>query len=123
MSLFALIALALSATGIYGVLSYLAAQRTREIGIRMALGAPAGAVLSLILQQGMALILIGTAIGLAGAFALTRLIKTMLFGVSATEPSVFAGAAIMLILTALLAAYIPGRRATKVDPLAALRHE
>jgi predicted permease len=123
MSLFALLALALAATGIYGVLSYLVAQRTREIGIRMALGATTGAVLKLILKQGAILILIGTTIGLAGAFALTRLIKTMLFGVSATEPSVLAGAAILLILTALLAAYIPGRRATKVDPLAALRHE
>ena len=123
MSLFALLALALAATGIYGVLSYLVAQRTREIGIRMALGATAGAVLSLILKRGAILILIGTAAGLAGAIALTRLIKTLLFGVSATEPAVFAVAAVLLILTALLAAYIPGRRATKVDPLVALRHE
>src|SRR5262245_11579894 len=123
MSLFALLALALAATGIYGVLSYLVAQRTREIGIRMALGATAGAVLSLILKQGALLILTGTTFGLAGAFAVTRLIKTMLFGVSATEPSVFVGAAILLTLTALLATYIPGRRATKVDPLVALRHE
>jgi putative ABC transport system permease protein len=123
MSLFALLALALAATGIYGVLSYLVAQRIREIGIRMALGATAGAVLKLILKQGAILILIGTTIGLAGAFALTRLIKTMLFGVSATEPSVFVGAAILLILPALFAACIPGRRATKVDLLVALRRE
>jgi putative ABC transport system permease protein len=123
MSLFALLALALAAIGIYGVLSYLVAQRTREIGIRMALGATAGAVLGLILKRGAILILIGTAAGLAGAIALTRLIKTLLFGVSATEPAVFAVAAVLLILTALLAAYIPGRRATKVDPLVALRHE
>jgi putative ABC transport system permease protein len=123
MSLFALLALALAATGIYGVLSYLVAQRTREIGIRMALGATAGAVLSLILKQGMALILIGTAIGLAGAVALTRLIRTMLFGVSATDSATFALMASLLVVIALIASYIPARRATKVDPLAALRHE
>jgi ABC-type antimicrobial peptide transport system permease subunit len=123
MSLFALLALALAATGIYGVLSYLVAQRTREIGIRMALGATAGAVLSLILKRGMAPILIGTAIGLAGAVALTRLIKTLLFGVSAADPTTFALMASLLVVIALIASYIPARRATKVDPLAALRHE
>jgi putative ABC transport system permease protein len=122
MSLFALLALALAATGIYGVLSYLVAQRTHEIGIRMALGATAGDVLRLILIHASLLILTGTAFGLAGAVAATRLIKTLLYGVSVTEGSVFVGAAVLLMLTALLAAYIPGRRATKVDPLVALRH-
>jgi predicted permease len=121
--LFALLAALLATVGIYSLIAYSVAQRTREIGIRMALGATAGAVLSLILKRGAILILIGTAAGLAGAIALTRLIKTLLFGVSATEPAVFAVAAVLLILTALLAAYIPGRRATKVDPLVALRHE
>jgi putative ABC transport system permease protein len=123
MSLFALLALALAATGIYGVLSYLVAQRTHEIGIRMALGATAGDVLRLILKQASLLILAGTAFGLAGAVAATRLIKTLLYGVSATEASVFVSAAILLVLTAFIAAYIPSRRATKVDPLVALRHE
>src|SRR5262245_20847017 len=123
MSLFALLALALAATGIYGVLSYLVAQRTREIGIRIALGATAGAVLSLILKRGAILILIGTAAGLAGAFALTRLIKTLLFGVSATDPATFALIALLLVAVALIASYIPARRATKVDPMVALRHD
>jgi putative ABC transport system permease protein len=123
MSLFALLALALAATGIYGVLSYLVAQRTREIGIRIALGATASHVLRLILKQASLLILAGTAFGLAGAVAATRLIKTLLYRISETEALVFVGAAVLLALTALIAAYIPGRRATKVDPLVALRHE
>jgi putative ABC transport system permease protein len=89
----------------------------------MALGATAGDVLRLILKQASLLILAGTAIGLAGAVAATRLIKTLLYGVSTTEASVFVSAAILLVLTAFIAAYIPGRRATKVDPLVALRHE
>jgi predicted permease len=123
MSLFALLALALAATGIYGVLSYLVAQRTREIGIRIALGATAGAVLGLILKRGAILILIGTAAGLAGAIALTRLIKTLLFGVSATDPATFALIALLMVVVALIASYIPARRATKVDPMVALRHD
>jgi predicted permease len=123
MSLFALLALALAATGIYGVLSYLVAQRTREIGIRIALGATAGAVLSLILKRGAVLILIGTAAGLAGAIALTQLIKTLLFGVSATDPATFALIALLMVVVALIASYIPARRATKVDPMVALRHD
>jgi predicted permease len=123
MGIFAILGLALAATGIYGVLSYLVAQRTREIGIRMALGATAGDVLRLILKQASLLILAGTAFGLAGAMAATRLIKTLLYGVSATDASIFIGAAVLLMLTALLATYIPGRKATKVDPLVAFRHE
>jgi putative ABC transport system permease protein len=123
MSLFALLALALAATGIYGVLSYLVAQRTREIGIRIALGATAGAVLGLILKRGAILILIGTTAGLAGAIALTRFIKTLLFGVSATDPATFALIALLLVLVALIASYIPAQRAAKVDPMVALRHE
>jgi putative ABC transport system permease protein len=123
MSLFALLALALAATGIYGVLSYLVAQRTREIGIRIALGATAGAVLKLILKQGAILILIGTTIGLAGAIALTPLIKTLLFGVRATDPATYALIALLLVVVALIASYLPARRATKVDPMVALRHD
>jgi ABC-type antimicrobial peptide transport system permease subunit len=123
MSLFALLALALAATGIYGVLSYLVAQRTREIGIRVALGATAGAVLSLILKRGAILILIGTAAGLAVAIALTRFIKTLLFDMSATDPATFALIALLLVVVALIASYIPARRAAKVDPMVALRHE
>jgi len=120
---FALVALVLASVGIYGVLAYLVGQRTHEIGIRMALGAGRYEVLRLVLGQGAKMALLGVALGFAAAMGLTRLMSDMLYGVSATDPLTFTAVAILLILVALMACYIPARRATKVDPIVALRHE
>ncbi len=123
LAVFASVALMLATIGIYGVMAYLVSQGTREIGIRIALGATRGNILSLIVRQGMALAFSGVAIGLAGAFLLTRLIRSLLFGVEATDPLTFVGIAMLLAVVALLASYIPARRAAGVDPLVALRYE
>ena len=120
---FGLLALGLAAIGIYGVVSQWVTARTREIGIRMALGADARAVMKMILKQGFVLALIGVAAGVAGALALTRLMSSLLYGVSPTDPITFLLSSVALIGVALGAGFVPARRATKVDPMTALRCE
>jgi putative ABC transport system permease protein len=123
LSLFAGIALVLAIVGIYGVMSYSVTQRTHEIGIRMAIGASPLDVFKMILGHGMKLALIGVGLGLLGAFLLTRLMATMLFGVAPTDAMTYTGISALLITVALLACYLPGRRATKVEPTISLRYE
>jgi ABC-type antimicrobial peptide transport system permease subunit len=121
--LFSGLALLLAAVGIYGVLSYLVTQRTREIGIRMSLGASRANVLTLILRQGMKLAVIGFAIGIAGALAAGRLLASLLHGVRPSDPAIIAATLASLAAIALLACYLPARRAAKVNPVVALRHD
>ena len=120
---FASVALLLAMIGIYGVTAYHVAQRTQEIGIRMALGAQMKDIVKLVLKNGLALALIGIGVGLLGAFALTRLMSSLLFGIQPTDVPTFIIVALSLFVTALVACYLPARRATKVDPLVALRYE
>jgi putative ABC transport system permease protein len=120
---FAVLGLALASVGIYGVVSYSVSQRTHEIGVRMALGAERGDVLKIMVGQGLRSVLIGTAVGVAASFGLTRFLQSMLFGVKPTDPVTFVTVSLVLLVVAWLASYIPARRATKVDPMVALRYE
>jgi putative ABC transport system permease protein len=123
LTLFSIVAVVLAALGIYGVISYSVAQRTKEFGVRMALGAQRSDVLGIVLRRGMLLTVIGVIIGLAGAFVLTRFLSVLLFGITPTDPLTFAAVSLLLMLIAFLASYIPARRATNVDPMLALRYE
>jgi putative ABC transport system permease protein len=122
LGLFAALALLLAAIGIYGVIAQSVSQRTHEIGIRMALGAQARDVLKLIVRQGMSLTLIGIGVGLAGAFAFTRLLASLLFGVGPTDPTTFVWIPVLLAAVSFLACYLPARRAARLDPIKALGH-
>jgi putative ABC transport system permease protein len=121
LGLFATLALLLASVGIYGVRSYSVAQRTREIGIRIALGARRADVLQMTVKQGLRLVSAGMLLGLAAAFLLTRVLASLLFGISATDPVTFIGISLVLLAVAILASYLPALRATKVDPITALR--
>jgi putative ABC transport system permease protein len=123
LAIFAMSALLLSVVGLYGLMAYTVSQRVHEVGIRVALGAQSSDILKLIVGHGLKLVLIGVAVGLAGSFALTRLLATFLYGVTATDPVTFGGVALTLIVVAMVACYIPARRATRVDPIVALRYE
>jgi putative ABC transport system permease protein len=121
LALFGSVALVLSAIGIYGVLAFGVAQRVREFGIRQALGANRQSILSLVLTQGLRTVAIGVALGLGGAYALSRFLQTLLFGVGQHDISVFAGVTLLLLLVAIVACYVPAHRATEIDPMVALR--
>jgi predicted permease len=120
---FSLFALALACLGLYGVLSFAVAQRTREIGVRMALGAQRKDVLSIVVGQGLKLALLGLALGLVAAWVVTRFVSTLLYGVTPTDPLVFVGVSLLILLVAGLASWLPARRATEIDPITVLRHE
>jgi ABC-type antimicrobial peptide transport system permease subunit len=122
-TIFGVLALVLSAIGLYGVLGYFVSERTPQIGVRRSLGAPAGSVVALVVRQGMVPVAAGIAIGLVGAFVATRYLPSLLFGVEARDPVSFAGAAVFLISVAVLATLLPAWRAVRVDPMVALRHE
>jgi ABC-type antimicrobial peptide transport system permease subunit len=123
LAIFAGVALVLAAVGIYGVMSYSVAQQTREIGIRMALGAQRSDVLRMTIKQGLKLVGLGLVIGLAAAFVLTRVMATLLFGISATDPLTFITISFVLLVVAMVASYIPSVRAMRVDPMVALRYQ
>jgi len=121
LTVFAVLALGLAAIGVYGVMAYLVSQSTRELGIRLALGAAPRDLLLLVVRHGMSTAAVGMALGLAGAFALTRFMRTLLFGVEATDPVTFVAIALTLAGVALLATYVPARRAASIDPIVSLR--
>jgi ABC-type antimicrobial peptide transport system permease subunit len=122
-ALFALTALMLAGLGIYGVISYLVSERTQEIGIRLALGAERRSILRMVLRQGLGLAIAGAALGIVCALIVARLMAGVLYGVRPTDPATFAGVAVLLVLVALFACYVPAMRATRVDPMVTLRHE